>query len=59
MLDVRMIREDNNITTDIYRKRDPNSSLLSVTISSHSASETIGIVRTLMHRAHTLIDYIA
>ena len=54
MLDLRLIRENNSITTDIYRKPTHTDHYLQWT-SHHPVQQKIGIVRTLMHRADTLI----
>ncbi|CAH1267006.1 Hypp3654 [Branchiostoma lanceolatum] len=56
MLDVMMIRNpDNSITTDVYRKETHTDQYLQWS-SNHPVHQKLGIVRTLMHRADTLIE---
>mgnify|MGYP001824971233 CR=1 FL=1 len=54
MLDLKLIRKDNTITTDIYRKPTHTDHYLQWS-SHHPVQQKIGVVRTLMHRAETLI----
>ena len=54
VLVIRMIRENNSITTDIYRKVTHTDQCLQWT-SNHPVHQKLGIVRTLMHHAETLI----
>ena len=54
MLDLKLIRDNNTITTDIYRKPTHTDHYLQWS-SHHPVQQKIGIVRTLMHRANTLI----
>ena len=54
MLDLKLIRENNKITTDIYRKPTHTDQYLQWS-SHHPVQQKLGIVRTLMHRANTLI----
>ncbi|XP_078614276.1 uncharacterized protein LOC144883555 [Branchiostoma floridae x Branchiostoma japonicum] len=55
MLDVMMIRNpDNTITTDVFRKETHTDHYLQWS-SNHPVQQKLGIVRTLMHRANTLI----
>ena len=54
MLDVKMIRQDNSISTDVYRKPTHTDQYLLWT-SHHPVHQKLGIVKTLMHRADTLI----
>ena len=54
MLDLKLIRKDNKVTTDIYRKPTHTDHYLQWS-SHHPASQKVGVVRTLMHRAETLI----
>ena len=54
MLDIRMIRENTSITTDIYRNTIHNDQYLQWT-SNHFVPQKWGIVSTLMHCAETLI----
>ena len=49
-----MSRENNSITTDIYRKAIHTDQYLQW-ISNHPVHQKLGIVRTLMHHAETLI----
>ena len=53
-LDLRLKREDNNITTDIYHNPTHTDQYL-VWRSNHPIQQKLGTVRTLMHRADTLI----
>ena len=55
MLDLKLIRDNNTITTDIYRKPTHTDQYLQWN-SHHPAQQKIGIVKTLMHRANTLIS---
>ncbi len=55
MLDLKLIRNNNEITTDIYRKPTHTDQYLQSS-SHHPAQQKIGIVKTLMHRANTLIS---
>ncbi|KAI8515711.1 hypothetical protein Bbelb_065240 [Branchiostoma belcheri] len=56
MLDVMMIcKPDNSITTDMFRKETHTDHYL-LWSSNHSVHQKLGIVRTLMHRANTLIE---
>ena len=54
MLDLRLSREGNRISTDIYRKPTHTDHYLQWK-SHHPAQQKKGIVRTLMHRADTLV----
>ena len=54
MLDIRMIRANDSITTDIYRKATLTDQYLQWA-SNHPVHQKLGIVRTLMHHAETLI----
>lgn len=54
MLDLEMIRKDNSITTNIYRKPTHTDHYLQWS-SHHPVHQKLGVVRTLMHRADTLI----
>ena len=55
MLDVMMIRNpDNTITTDVFRKETHTDHYLQWS-SNHPVQQKLGIVRTLIHRASTLI----
>ncbi|XP_019613587.1 PREDICTED: adhesion G-protein coupled receptor G7-like [Branchiostoma belcheri] len=56
MLDVMMVRNpDNTITTDVFRKETHTDHYLQWS-SNHPVQQKLGIVRTLMHRANTLIE---
>ena len=56
MLDVMMIRKpDNSIITDVFRKETHTDHYLQWS-SNHPVQQKLGIVRTLMHRANTLIE---
>ena len=56
MLDVRMTRNDNNrISTDVYRKPTHTDHYLQWN-SNHPVQQKIGIVRTLVHRAKSIIQ---
>ncbi|KAI8487986.1 hypothetical protein Bbelb_344340 [Branchiostoma belcheri] len=56
MLDVMMIRiPDNSITTDVFHKETHTNHYL-LWSSNHPVHQKLGIVRTLMHRANTLIE---
>ena len=54
MLELQMIRENNSITTDIYRKATHTDQYLQWT-SNHPVHQKLGIVRTLMQCTETLI----
>ena len=54
MLDLKLIRDKNKVTTDIYRKPTHTDHYLQWS-SHHPVQQKLGIVRTLMHRADTLI----
>ena len=54
MLDLTLKREGNRITTDIYRKPTHTVQYLFWS-SQHPIQQNLGTVRTLMHRANTLI----
>ncbi len=54
MLDLKLIRKDNRISTDIYRKPTHTDHYLQWS-SHHPVQQKLGVVRTLMHRADTLI----
>ncbi|KAI8507129.1 hypothetical protein Bbelb_155680 [Branchiostoma belcheri] len=55
-LDVMMVRNpDNTITTDVFRKETHTDHYLQWS-SNHPVQQKLGIVRTLMHRANTLIE---
>jgi len=54
MLDLKLIRKDKKIVTDIYRKPTHTDHNLQWS-SHHPVHQKIGIVRTLMNRANTLI----
>ena len=54
MLDIRMIRENDSITTDIYRKATHTDQRLQW-ISNHTDHQNLGIVRARMHHAETVI----
>ncbi|CAH1266616.1 Hypp3436 [Branchiostoma lanceolatum] len=56
MLDVMMTRNpDNSITINVYRKETHTDQYLQWS-SNHPVHHKLGIVRTLMHRADTLIE---
>ena len=50
-----MTRSGKKITTDVYRKPTHTDQYLHWT-SNHPVQQKIGIVKTLMHRAETLIE---
>ena len=54
MLDLKLIRSGNSVSTDIYRKPTHTDHYLQWS-SHHPVQQKIGVVRTLMHRASTLI----
>ena len=54
MLDLKMERKDNRITMDIYRKPTHTDHYLQWS-SHHPVQQKLGVVRTLMNRADTLI----
>ena len=54
MLDFRMIKVDNMITTHIYRKETHTDHYLQWSCH-HSVHQKLGIVKMLMDRANTLI----
>ena len=54
MLDMRLKREGNSITTDIYIKPIHTDQYL-LWSSHHPIQQNLGMVRTLMHRVDTLI----
>ena len=53
-LDLRLKREGNSITTDIYKKNIHTDQNL-LWISHYPIQQKLGTVRTLMKRANTLI----
>ncbi|XP_019614014.1 PREDICTED: uncharacterized protein LOC109461974 [Branchiostoma belcheri] len=56
MLDVMLIKnQDRTITTDVYRKETHTDHYLQWS-SNHPVQQKLGIVKTLMHRADTLIQ---
>ena len=55
MLDLKLTRKDNRIETDIYHKPTLTDQYLQWT-SPHPVQQKLGIVRTLMHHADTLIS---
>ncbi|KAI8493289.1 hypothetical protein Bbelb_292930 [Branchiostoma belcheri] len=56
MLDAMMVRNpDNTITTDVFRKETHTDHYLQWS-SNHPVQQKLRIVRTLMHRANTLIE---
>ena len=54
MLDMKLSRIDNSIKTDIYQKHPHMDQYLQWT-SHHRVQQNLSIVRTLIHRADTLI----
>ena len=54
MLDLKLKRNEKNISTDIYRKPTHTDHYLQWS-SHHPVQQKLGVVRTLIHRANTLI----